>query len=82
MDALVKILLTEEKKIAQLTIQYKELRKNIINETIADKETRIHLGMNIAAIKKANAVIVSHFLNERRLSAEEINEIMNSHMAA
>jgi len=82
MDALVKILLNDEKKAALLTLRYKELNKNIEHETNTDKETRRHLGVDIASIKKSNAVIISHCLNERRLSLEEISKIMNAHMAA
>jgi len=82
MDALVKILLTDEKKIAQLTLRYKELNRNIENETNADKATRTHLGMDIAAIKKTNASIVSHCLNEHKLSDAEIDKIKIAHLAA
>lgn len=82
MDTLVKILLTDETKITQLTIRYKELNNNIENETTADKEARIHLGVDIAAIKKTNSLIVSHCLNEHRLSLEEINKIIVAHRAA
>ena len=82
MDALVKILLMDEKKIAQLTLLYNELKGNIEAETRAEKEARILLGADIVAIKKTNAVIVRHFLKEHILSLEEINTIMISHMAA
>ena len=82
MEALVKILLMDEKKVAQLTLLYKELKGNIEEETRAEKEARILLGADIVAIKKTNAVIVSHFLKVHILSLEEINKIMTSHMAA
>jgi len=79
MDALMKILLTDEKKMSQLTVRYNALKKNIDNETPAEKELRKHLGVDIAAIRKTNAVIISHCLHERRLSPEEITKIMNTH---
>jgi len=82
MDDLLKILLADEKKVAQLTIRYKALTRNIENETTADKETRTHLGIDIAAIRKTNALIVSHCLNERKLSLEQIDKIKHTHMAA
>jgi len=82
MEALVKILLMDEKKIKQLNVLYNELKRNIDNETNTDKETRLLLGVDIAAIKKTNAVIVSHCLKEHTLSREEINNILDAHKAA
>ena len=79
MDSLVKILLSEEKKMSQLTIRYNELKLNIENETADDKQARSSLRTDIAAIKKTNSVIVSHYLKERPLSPEEINGIVNAH---
>jgi hypothetical protein len=82
MEALVKILLMDEKKVKQLNVLYNELMRNIENETGTDKENRIHLGLDIAAIKKTNAIIVSHCLKEHTLSQEAINKIMDAHKAA
>jgi len=79
MDDLMKILLADEKKISLLTVRYNELKKNMEHETSADKTTRTHLGLNIAAIKKTNSVIVSHFLDERKLSPSEIEKITVAH---
>jgi superoxide dismutase len=79
MKELIKILLADEKKVAQLTAVYNELKKNIEKETNADKITRTNLYSNIAAMKKANAAIVNHCLNERQLSPVEIEKITNAH---
>jgi hypothetical protein len=79
MDDLMKILLADEKKISLLTVRYNELKHNMVNETSTDKATRMHLGLNIAAIKKSNSVIVSHFLDEHKLSAAEIARITVAH---
>ena len=75
----MKILLADEKKISLLTARYNELKRNMDCETSADKSTRTHLGLNIAAIKKSNSVIVSHFLDERKLSPAEIAKITVAH---
>jgi len=79
MNALLKILLLEEKKITQLTLHYKELTKNKEQETNSERETRRHLHADILAIKKLNARIVKHVLNEQVLSFEEINKITAAH---
>ena len=80
MNELLKILIADEKKVDILILRYNELKKNIENETKADAETRTHLGMLIAAMKKSNAVIVNHCLGEDKLSLAEIDEILNTHL--
>ena len=82
MDALLKILLADEKKMTQLAIRYRALNKNVKNETTSDRETRNHLAADIAALKKTNALIVSHCLNERMLTLEQIDKIKHTHIAA
>ena len=81
MDTLLKVLLTDEKKITQLTLYYKELTKNKDTETNSEKKRR-HLLADIAAIKGTNAKIVKHFLNETILSPQEIYKITNGNVAA
>jgi hypothetical protein len=78
---LIKILLEDEKIVAQLTVRYNELKSNIANESLEDKVARLKLGMNIASMKKVNAKIVNHCLDERKLSEMEIEQITNEHGA-
>ena len=80
MDELLKILLGDEKKVALLTMRYNTLKSNIANETNADKLIRTNLRIQITTMKKANAVIVSHYLNERILSLSEIEKITTAHI--
>ena len=79
MDPLLKILAADERQIEILSAQYKVLKKNIVNETTADAQTRTHLGDLILAMKKSNSVIVDHYLGEHKLATTEIEEIVNTH---
>jgi hypothetical protein len=79
MDALLKILKAEEKKIDLLTARYKVLKKNIANETNEDTMSRTLLSAEIAVIKKSNAVIVDHCLGEHKLALPEIEKIIKAH---
>ena len=79
MDELLKILVADEKKVDKLTVRYNLFKKNIVNETEADTQTRTHLAAQILMIKKSNAIIVNHCLGENKLSVSEIDEIVKSH---
>jgi len=79
MEELLRILLADEKKVTLLTVRFNELKKNIARETLADKAARAHLVSDIAALKKANSVIISHYLDEHRLTLMQIATITRAH---
>ena len=64
----------------QIVESYIELKKNMANETGAEKETRLDLHKTIVAMKKANAKIVDHCLKERSLTHIEIEQITKAHL--
>jgi hypothetical protein len=79
MDELLKILAADEKKIDKLSLRYNLLKKNMLNETEADTQTRTHLAAQLLTMKKSNAIIVNHCLGEHKLTLLEIDEIVNTH---
>jgi len=81
MEELLRILLADEKKATLLTDRFNELKKNMAHETLADKVTRAHLTSDIAALKKANSVIISHYLGEHKLTLMQIAAITRAHAA-
>jgi hypothetical protein len=81
MKQLIQFLLADEKIVAQLTVQYNALKKNMANETKEDAALRSKLGMRIAAMKKANAALVNHCTRDYPLSELEIEKITREHTA-